>query len=816
MKRKLWIALALAALIAALCCGAAAAYESGSLTGSITWSMTDSGELTISGSGMIPDYSIFSKPFSPFDGEDRITEAEIGSGITVIGNNLFYECANLKKVIIGNPDAAISDIFLRNCNDYAVIYGWEGSTAAVYALENDYDFRTIGDLSGTCGDDVTYTFDPVTGTLTISGTGDMPKDLSSSADVPWAALRPYIQSAVINEGVTSICSAAFYGCARLSTVKIPDSVTSIGDAAFEFCSGLTDITIPAGVRRIGKNAFDGCSKLTSVTISNGLRTIGNYAFVDCSSLKSITIPGSVVSIGSFAFKDCSDLGSVTIGNPEAEIGGSGHDVFQGCSSSLVLHGWSLSTAKNYADAAGILFLSLGSLNGYLGDDVTYAFNPHTGRLTISGSGPMWDFDSDLSPLIGNHIIATAVIGSGVTSIGKGAFNQCAGLKSVTIPDSVTIIGKRAFYCCTGLTGIAIPEGVTEINDSTFYECTGLTEVTIPPSVTRIGFNAFSGCTGLTEVAIPEGVITIDRCAFYDCTGLTGIAIPNSVISIDDAAFQGCTGLTSVTIPDSVTSIHDSAFIYCPSLKSIQVAGGNTAYSSADGVLYNKQKTNLITFPGGFTGRYSIPNSVMSIGYCSFLNCTGLTGVTIPDGVTFIGLHAFSGCTGLTSVTIPASVTWINKDAFGSCTNLISASVHNANTKFDQDVFKDAASGFILRGHSGSTAETYAGDNGHPFMLLVEMAAPDFVLPAALTRIEDEAFSGTKMTVAYIPDGVTDLGSGAFANCMSLTQIRIPASVAVIPSDVFGNIGKSQLTIFGAPGSAAQTFAAAEGIRFEAE
>jgi hypothetical protein len=102
------------------------------------------------------------------------------------------------------------------------------------------------------------------------------------------------------------------------------------------------------------------------------------------------------------------------------------------------------------------------------------------------------------------------------------------------------------------------------------------------------------------------------------------------------------------------------------------------------------------------------------------------------------------------------------------------------------------------------------------MLLVEMAAPDFVLPAALTRIEDEAFSGAKMTVAYIPDGVTFLGSKAFAYCTNLTQIRIPASITVIPPDTFQNVNKSQLTIFGVPGSAAETFANGAGIRFEVE
>ena len=314
------------------------------------------------------------------------------------------------------------------------------------------------DDSGSCGENVTYSFVESTGTLTISGTGAMTNYNSSNR--PWYNYRSSIKKVVINNGVTRIGSSAFSGCTGLTSVEIPNSVTSIGIDAFYGCTGLKSITIPSGVTSIGDRAFYGCTELTSVTIPNSVTSIGNYAFRGCTGLTSIAIPNSVTSIGKYAFSECTGLTSVTIPNSVTSIG---NEAFSGCTGLT-----SINVAEdnlNYASIDGVL---------YNKDKNTLIMCPmgKTGSVTIPNS---------------------------VTSIGIDAFYGCTGLTSITIPNSVTSIGNSAFSVCTGLTSITIPNSVTSIGIDAFYVCTGLTSVTIGNGVTSIGSSAFSGCTGLTSM-----------------------------------------------------------------------------------------------------------------------------------------------------------------------------------------------------------------------------------------------------------------------------------------------------------------------------
>ena len=265
------------------------------------------------------------------------------------------------------------------------------------------------DDSGSCGEDVTYTYVESTHTLTISGSGAM-RDYSSFGSAPWTNYRKQIAEAIIEDGVSSIGDWAFYGCNGLTSVTIPNSVTSIGYDAFRGCSGLENVTFHCP--SIG-SWFSGLTSIKGLNIGDEVTSIGNSAFSGCTGLTSVTIPNSVTSIGSSAFYNCSGLTSVTIGNGVTSIGGG---AFSGCSSL---------TSVNISSLKEWISLSFPNVE----------------------SNPLY-FAHHL--YLNGEEVKDMSIPSDVTAVGARAFVGCTGLESVRIPNSVAEIGSGAFSGCDNL------------------------------------------------------------------------------------------------------------------------------------------------------------------------------------------------------------------------------------------------------------------------------------------------------------------------------------------------------------------------------
>ena len=309
--------------------------------------------------------------------------------------------------------------------------------------------------------------------------------------------------------------------------------------------------------------------------------------------------------------------------------------------------------------------------GDCGTNVNWALYDD-GTLIISGTGSMTEYSAS-RPAPWNSkrsSIVTIIIGDDVTSIGYCAFQNCDNLTTVMMGNSVTTIQYGAFKQCVSLTSITIPDSVTSIGDDAFYRCYSLTSVMIPDNVTSIGDYAFSGCTSLTSVTISDGVTSIGSGAFSSCTSLMGIYVDgnNIAYSSDERGvlfdkervnlLQAPSMISgSYMIPDSVTSIGDSAFSYCDSLTSVMIPDSVTSIGA-----YAFYDCTSLTCA-------EIPNSVTSVGNYAFYHCTSLTRVEILDGVTSIGAYAFRQCTNLAYVTIGNSVTSIGHSAFRNCTTL---------------------------------------------------------------------------------------------------------------------------------------------------
>jgi uncharacterized repeat protein (TIGR02543 family) len=221
-------------------------------------------------------------------------------------------------------------------------------------------------------------------------------------------------------------------------------------------------------------------------------------------------------------------------------------------------------------------------------------------------------------------ITSIVIPSGVTSIDRSAFAQCASLEKVTLPDTLTKLGNYAFWECEKLADINLPSSLTDMGDRTFMDCTSLSSVVIPEGVTYVGYNTFKGCTSLTEVEIPSSATSIEDSAFSGCA-LTSVVIPEGVQRIGQSAFLNC-DLTEVRLPASLTEAASSAFRGCP--ENIVFRGPRACYAKTwaaeNGYTYIPD-TVLVTFEvdGGtaveaqelpYNGAMSKPDDPAKTGY----------------------------------------------------------------------------------------------------------------------------------------------------------------------------------------------------------
>lgn len=288
----------------------------------------------------------------------------------------------------------------------------------------------------------------------------------------------------------------------------------------------------------------------------------------------------------------------------------------------------------------------------------------------------------------NVTIPSIIYGNKVTRIRYSSFKENNNLMSVTIPNTVKEIGDSAFADCYSLSTVTFSNSLKSIGDGAFKK-TNLKKVTIPNSVTEIGVYAFSGCENLSSLTLSNKLDRIDEYCFENCTSLTSVTLPNSVTEIGGYVFDRCSSLKTASIGSGLKYCYtqgDSRFIFsdCIALESITVSSSNNNYSSANGIMYDKKKTEILVYPQGKKD----------------------TSYTVPSTINNLYRMSTNNNPYLKTITIPSSVTDISDNAVGYLRD---------GWYFNWNYNK--VSGFTIKGYKGTAAERYARNNDFNFVQL---------------------------------------------------------------------------------------------------
>lgn len=700
----------------------------------MTWSLDDSGILTISGSGKMWDFEEGNTPWDAY--LDYIRQIVVSEKVFAIGSYAFCDCYDLEKVSLPESLLVIGDSAFNRCMNLSDITFPEG-------LES-----INGHAFGSCQNLISLKFP------------DSLTDIGNTAFEGCTA----IESIVFSESLDSIGWGAFMNCESLITLEFPAGITTIDDEAFYGCRNLSEVYFPGSAPEefgedvfnktasdftvyynsdesgwtrptwngypsksyIGEEApivasgecgaegdnlqweldangtltifgegdmadymnigFTGVipentvpwpsSSIQKVVVLSGVESIGEYAFCSCVNLTDVELNESLTEIRLRAFAYCTTLPSVEIPASVDTIEGL---AFEGCNN--------LKSAYFLGDAPETV-----------GD--TYAiFSTSTTQIYYPEDAEGW---TSPTTTLGNHSYPAAAYSYNGKTNTESDFDFFINANGTT----VTIIGYKGERANVVIPDTLGGRKITTILPDVFSGNKVILSVSMPDTVTNLGSEAFEGCTRLTEVKLSKNLKTLGSSVFSGCTSLKEIELPEKLTAIPSSAFYNCDALEEINIPSSVKSIGYRAFGECDSLKEI-----------------------------------TIPSSVKSIGEDAFESCYDLIHVTIEEGVESIDSAAFYRCTSLEKITLPSTLTSMDLSIFSSCEKL-------------------------------KTAGAVGGGYNIEFAWTEEIPA--------------YAFYGSKIESIIIPDGVTSIGNSAFRSCSQLSEVIIPASVTEIEyNNVYG-------------------------------
>ncbi len=751
-----------------------------------------------------------------FYGASKLKSIVVPEGVTWLGYGVFYNCYALESAVLPNSLASMDTSVFTNCRELKSVNLPDN---AAFTKLPAYTFQNCASLEEiTIPDSVEVISSSAYGTpgywySAFSGCTSLKKVNISE-----------------NSKLTSIEDASFLNCSSLEEIYIPAAVSYVGPQAFEGCSSLAKVTFEEGsvLSEIANNVFLNCGELTSIEIPLTVTRIGNNAFMNCTKLETIDMRSGVESLGSSAFENCESLQELHIVDTIREIGAS---VFTGCNATIYVDTANVNYLYNsgmLTDAfqVKVIYLNPEATGDLVIPDTITSLAGGAFRNSLYTSITLPEGISEISDYMfaNSKNLTTVVLPSTVTKIGVSAFEGCEKLESIVIGKNVIKVDKNAFKDCTSLKTVVFEHGgsnTLQLGDSAFENCISLETLDLPSrlrsvytrvlsdygyynntAIFGIGNSTFKGCTALTTVTFnTTGAALIDKTlrlslgksAFENCTKLANIMLPAyfgyasmvteygymlTSAAMGEGAFRNCTsletlplpaaldgyqqtetgdprmglgeyafegsGLKKVVLPDYIwlddyvnVSTNSYAFKDCTALIEVTIECPDDWV--AVGMFMGCTSLEKVTF-----GNYTDNAESKMIPVDSFSGCTSLKTVVLPEGIECIGLNAFKSCTSLVDFKVPASVTHLANEyyygsydgyanPFAGCANVAAMFSENENFK-------------VVNGCVYSADET--------ILYIVDKSVTSFV----------------------IPDTVEKIASCAFAYCMELTSIVIPASI----------------------------------------
>ena len=386
-----------------------------------------------------------------------LRSVQIPDRVKTVGERAFYNCTNLLSVTVGKSLKNVYEDAFLYCHKLVEIYNLSdellinkglaaNGNIGLYALDV---YKSAGAVSKLVKNADGYVFYEGAESYLIAYQGESTALTLPEKNTVGGSYAMYshtfsnlpIESVTVAKGLTSVGTYAFRNCEQLATVSLPTSLNRLESGAFEGCVSLGSISIPTAVNYIGSHAFEGCKALTSVVIPASVTKIENNTFKNCAVLSTVTLNGSATEIGAYAFYGCKALTGLKLSGVKAI----GDYAFYGCK------------AMSSADLSTVNTL---------------------GAHAFAKSG-----------------LTALTLSASLTSVGEMAFESCATLSSVSVPDrSKTLtFGDGVFADCAALKSISLGNKISAISDGMLRGCVSLTDVTLNSGIVKIGDQAFYNC-----------------------------------------------------------------------------------------------------------------------------------------------------------------------------------------------------------------------------------------------------------------------------------------------------------------------------------